>query len=133
MLRYLYSKYIEELSMTREEYLRGLILEQGTVKDFALKINMPYSTLLSILKNVGGASIDNVIKICKGLNITTDDIEKAVSTNKGYYTSPETAEYAEMLRTRPGARLLFSAAKDISKDDLQKAVEYIEFLKSKSK
>lgn len=36
--------------MTREEYLRGLILDQGTVKDFALKINMPYSTLLSILK-----------------------------------------------------------------------------------
>ena len=94
---------------------------------------MPYSTLLSILKNVGGASIDNVIKICKGLNITTDDIEKAVSTNKGYYTNPETAEYAEMLRTRPNARLLFSAAKDISKEDMQKAVEYIEFLKSKNK
>ena len=48
MLRYLYSKYIEELSMTREEYLRGLILEQGTVKDFALKINMPYSTAYHI-------------------------------------------------------------------------------------
>ena len=74
-----------------------------------------------------------MIKICKGLNITTDDIEKAVSTNKGYYTNPETAEYAEMLRTRPGARLLFSAAKDISKEDMQKAVEYIEFLKSKNK
>jgi hypothetical protein len=94
---------------------------------------MPYSTLLSILKNVGGASIDNVIKICKGLNITTDDMEKAVSTNKGYYTNTETAEYAEMLRTRPNARLLFSAAKDISKEDMQKAVEYIEFLKSKNK
>ena len=38
-----------------------------------------------------------------------------------------------MLRTRPGARLLFSAAKDISKEDMQKAVEYIEFLKSKNK
>ena len=51
----------------------------------------------------------------------------------GYYVDKETAEYAEMLRTRPGARLLFSAATDISKDDLQKAVEYIEFLKSKNK
>lgn len=54
-------------------------------------------------------------------------------TRKGYYTNPETAEYAEMLRTRPGARLLFSAAKDISKEDMQKAVEFIEFLKSKNK
>ena len=51
----------------------------------------------------------------------------------GYYVDKETAEYAEMLRTRPGARLLFSAAKDISKEDMQKAVEYIEFLKSKNK
>lgn len=119
--------------MTREEYLKRLILEQGTIKDFAIKIDMPYSTLLSILKNVGGAAIDNVIKICKGLNITTDDIEKAVSANKGYYTNPETAEFAEMLRTRPGARLLFSAAKDISREDMEKAVEYIELLKLKNK
>lgn len=52
---------------------------------------------------------------------------------EGYYVDPETAEYAEMLRTRPGARMLFSAAKDISKEDMQKAVEYIEFLKSKYK
>ena len=46
---------------------------------------------------------------------------------------PEAAEFAEYLRTRPGARMLFSAAKDISKEDMQKAVEYIEFLKSKYK
>lgn len=52
---------------------------------------------------------------------------------EGYYVDPETAEYAEMLRTRPGAHMLFSAAKDISKEDMKKAVEYIEFLKSKYK
>ena len=52
---------------------------------------------------------------------------------EGYYVDPETAEYAEMLRTRPGARMLFSAAKDISKEDIKKAVEYIKFLKSKYK
>ena len=34
--------------MTREAYLKQLILEDsGTVKDFAKKINMPYSTLHS--------------------------------------------------------------------------------------
>lgn len=51
----------------------------------------------------------------------------------GYYTDPEAAEFAEYLRTRPGARMLFSAAKDISKEDLEKAVEYIELLKLKNK
>lgn len=51
----------------------------------------------------------------------------------GYYTDREAAEFAEYLRTRPGARMLFSAAKDISKEDLEKAVEYIELLKLKNK
>ena len=123
--------------MTREEYLKQLIIEDsGTLKDFAKKINMPYTTLYSISKNVGGASIDNILKICKVLGISADDLaemEGVEDTPKGYYTSNKTAEYAEMLRTRPNARLLFSAAKDISKEDLQKAVEYIEFLKSKNK
>lgn len=122
--------------MTREEYLKQLIIEDsGTLKDFAKKINMPYTTLYSISRNVGGASIDNILKICKVLGISADDLaemEGVEDTPKGYYTNNETAEFAEYLRTRPGARLLFSAAKDISKDDLQKAVEYIEFLKSKN-
>lgn len=123
--------------MTREEYLKQLIIEDsGTLKDFAKKINMPYTTLYSISRNVGGASIDNILKICKVLGISADDLaemEGVEDTPKGYYTNNKTAEYAEMLRTRPNARLLFSAAKDISKEDMEKAVEYIEFLKSKNK
>ena len=123
--------------MTREEYLKQLIIEDsGTLKDFAKKINMPYTTLYSISRNVGGASIDNILKICKVLGISADDLaemEGVEDTQKGYYTNKETAEFAEYLRTRPNARLLFSAAKDISKEDMEKAVEYIEFLKSKNK
>lgn len=123
--------------MTREEYLKQLIIEDsGTLKDFAKKINMPYTTLYSISRNVGGASIDNILKICKVLGISADDLaemEGVEDTPKGYYTNKETSEFAEYLRTRPGARMLFSAAKDISKEDLEKAVEYIELLKLKNK
>lgn len=61
--------------MTREEFLSARIKSLGTVKDFAIKINMPYTTLRSILTNVGGASIDNIIKICNGLNISTSTLE----------------------------------------------------------
>lgn len=125
--------------MTREDYLKEKIKEQGTQREFAAKIGMPPSTLFSILRNVGGASIDNIIKICKGLNISPDELAEIgeeitiPSETKGYYTDPEAAEFAEYLRTRPGARMLFSAAKDISKEDLEKAVEYIELLKLKHK
>ena len=121
--------------MTRESYLREKILELGTVKEFAEKIDMPYTTLLSILKNVGGASINNVIKICAGLGISADMLAEITSPSetKGYYTDPEAAEFAEYLRTRPGARMLFSAAKDITKEEMEETVKYIEFLKSKHK
>ena len=54
-------------------------------------------------------------------------------TPQGYYLDSETAEYAEYLRTRPGARMLFSAAKDMSKEAMEETVKYIEFLKSKHK
>lgn len=121
--------------MTREEYLKQLILEDsGTVKDFAQKIDMPYTTLHSILKNVGGAAIDKIIKICNGLGITADDLANIEEPyTEGYYTEREAAEFAEYLRTRPGARMLFSAAKDITKEEMEETVKYIEFLKSKHK
>lgn len=125
--------------MTREDYLKEKIKEQGTQREFAAKIGMPSSTLFSILRNVGGASIDNIIKICKGLNISPDELAEIgeeitiPSEKKGYYTDPEAAEFAEYLRTRPGARMLFSAAKDITKEEMEETVKYIEFLKSKHK
>lgn len=125
--------------MTREDYLKEKIKEQGTQREFAAKIGMPPSTLFSILRNVGGASIDNIIKICKGLNIKPDELAEIgeeitiPSETKGYYTNSEAAEFAEYLRTRPGARMLFSVAKDMSKEDMEETVKYIEFLKSKHK
>ena len=56
--------------MTREEFIKKKIKEKGmTLKDYARMINMPYSTLLSMLAgNLGGASLDNVIRICNGLD-----------------------------------------------------------------
>ena len=52
---------------------------------------------------------------------------------EGYYVDPENAEYAEMLRTRPEMRMLFSASRGISKEEMQEAVNYIEFIKSRNK
>lgn len=51
----------------------------------------------------------------------------------GYYTDPETAAYAEELRTNPEMKMLFSAAKDISKESMKKTYEYIKFLKTQEK
>ena len=84
--------------------------------------------------------IDVLEPLAKALNTTpaylmgwTDSQQSIGPKDDGYYTDPEAAEFAEYLRTRPGARMLFSTAKDISKEDLEKAVEYIELLKLKNK
>lgn len=71
--------------MTREEYIKVLITDQGhSVKSFSNFIGLPYSTLRSILSGgVGGASVDNVIKICKGLGITVDTLNKCGDEDDG--------------------------------------------------
>lgn len=64
--------------MNRELYLKQLIADKGhTVKSFSEEINMPYSTLRSILNgSIGGAAVDNVIKICQGLGITISELQE---------------------------------------------------------
>lgn len=64
--------------MKRAELLEELIKEKGySKKSFAEKINIPPTTLASILsRGVGKASVDNVIKICRGLGITIDQMEE---------------------------------------------------------
>jgi len=62
----------------RTEELARLIKGTGlSKKAFAEKIGIPPTTLRSMLeRGIGNASIDNVIKVCKGLGITTEDLEK---------------------------------------------------------
>lgn len=64
--------------MKKAEILANLIEKtQLSRKAFAEKIGMPATTLQSILtRGVGKASVDNVIKICRGLEITTEDLER---------------------------------------------------------
>ena len=85
--------------------------------------------------------IDVLEPLAKALNTTPAYLmgwqephqENKSTQTEGYYVDPETAEYAEMLRTRPEMRMLFSASRGISKEDMEKAVEYIELLKLKHK
>lgn len=61
----------------RADIIKNLIFETGlNQKAFAQKIGIPYTTLRSMLqRGIGNASVDNVIKVCKGLGITTDQLE----------------------------------------------------------
>lgn len=57
--------------MSRELMLRNLILDRYiSLRQFAKEIDVPYSTLMTLLaRDIGGASFDIVIKICKKLEL----------------------------------------------------------------
>lgn len=87
--------------------------------------------------------IDVLEPLAKALNTTPaylmgwQESDKAstpshATQTEDYYLDAETAEYAEMLRTRPEMRMLFSASRGISKEEIQEAVNYIEFIKSRN-
>ncbi len=57
--------------MSRELKLRNLILDRyPSLRQFAIEADIPYSTLMTLLsRDIGGASFDVIIKICKQLEV----------------------------------------------------------------
>lgn len=62
--------------MTTEEKLKYYILSKyRSIREFTQSIEMPYSTMTTILKKgVNNANVLTIIKICQALNISTDDL-----------------------------------------------------------
>lgn len=57
--------------MSREQKLRNMILDRYTsLRQFAIEADIPYSTLMTLLsRDIGGASFDVIIRICKQLDV----------------------------------------------------------------
>lgn len=103
--------------MTRELYLKNLIKSNGfTIKEFAKNIDMPYSTLLTMLneEKIGNAAVDSVIKICKGLNITIQDLQSIQDVDSSTVKHLVLSEHEKNLISRYR-----------EKTDLQKAVDIL--------
>ncbi len=63
--------------MSREQMLRNIILDRyKSLRRFSAEADIPYSTLMTLLsRDVGGASFDIVMKICKVLELDPRDLE----------------------------------------------------------
>lgn len=131
------------LPMRIGERIKQRRLELGYTADALAKmLNKNRATIYRYENgDIENMPIDVLEPLAKALNTTpaylmgwTDPQQSIEPKNtEGYYNDPEAAEFAEYLRTRPGARMLFSAAKDMSKEEMEETVKYIEFLKSKHK
>lgn len=64
--------------MTIEEQLKNLILTRyNSLREFTIDIDMAYSTMDSIIRRgIQNATLTNVFKICKALNISADALEQ---------------------------------------------------------
>ena len=62
--------------MTIEDQLKNLILSRyRSIREFTIAIDIPYTTMDSIFRRgVGNSSVTNVIKICKALGISADEL-----------------------------------------------------------
>lgn len=57
--------------------LAKMIDERGSRRAFAEEVGLPPTTLQSMLqRGVGRASIDNVIKVCRALGITVEQLDE---------------------------------------------------------
>ena len=71
-----------------EEKLKSIIIDKyGSVRQFSFKIDIPYTTVDSILKRgIDNSNVGNVIKMCKALNISIDSLldNKEVISNLSF-------------------------------------------------
>lgn len=112
--------------MGRTEILRKLIESSSpSVKAFSLKAGLPYSTLRSMLeRGIGNASVDNVIKVCKALGITIEQLEEMAANN-----ATEINKKENQLETIAA----HFEGDEFTEEDLDDIENFIKYVKSKKK
>lgn len=105
--------------MEEADIVKKLIKEKGlSQRKFAEKIDMPYSTLNSILqRGINNTGVSNAIKICKGLGITVEELEEMAGKNTTKVNRPST--------------IAAHGAEDLTREELKEVEQYIEYLMSK--
>lgn len=85
--------------MTIEEKLKDLILNRyKSVLEFSNTADIPYTTVKSILsRGVGNASVNNIVKICKTLNISVDALADGKIQDKYYIEDKKSVELDDIV------------------------------------
>lgn len=103
--------------------IREMIINKyGSLKKFCEAIDMPWTTLDSILKRgIANSNITNVMKITKELGIDTESLANGIITDvKSKFTNPDTlAAHFD--------------GNDFTEDELDEIKQFAEFVKNKRK
>lgn len=71
--------------------------------------------------------MDKVDKICNFFHINRSDLlnEHNDEQSQGYYLDPETADFAQELKDRPELKILFSASRKATKEDIEMTIDIL--------
>lgn len=76
--------------MTEQELRELIELKYGSVRQMALKVDMPASTINSILnRGILKSNVDNIFKICSALGIRPETLADGVDFHKAETEAPE--------------------------------------------
>lgn len=113
-----------------EDKLKNLIIEKyGSVRQFSIKIDIPYTTVDSILKRgLDNSNVGNVIKMCKALDISIDNLldNKEIISNLEF----DNAESIDINDNMTKIPVLGVIKAGIPIEAQQDILEYIEIPKS---
>ena len=111
--------------MSIETKLKDLILSRyKSLREFTIIVDIPYTTLDSILKRgIGNSSVNNVIKICNALNLSVDALAAGEIEYQFEKKSAHTNEIREIVNDTK-ARIISGG--ELTIDGRAIDIEYVE-------
>lgn len=111
-----------------EQKLKILILEQyGSLSKFAETLNMPWTTLDSVLKRgIKKSNVSNIIKICQQLQISADELANGQIVELRKLSGKEEI-FPENIRAAARGMM------ELSPEDQKTAIDMINYLSQKGK
>ena len=117
------------------QYLKELRKSKGlTLIELAKKVGVSAGTISRWESGeIANMRRDKIALLAKALEVKPTELLNLPDTSptEGYYTDPEVAEMANKLKNNPDMRILFDAAEDMSKDDIEFVVDMIDKLKKR--
>ena len=120
--------------MTVEKKLQDFILSSyRSIREFTQSIGMPYSTFATILnRGVDNSSVTNIIKICKALGISADELangEIVPLSHPSRATKTESdllIEFISFTTRLKNSKRITARGREISPEELNEIISVLE-------
>lgn len=110
------TKLLQRCGKTQMQLANSLDVSKSTVSSWCSGSKMP--------------RMGKIDEIAAWLSVSRSEL---IEENNGAADNGDVSDLLEALRTRPEMRMLFSVSKDVTKEDIEKAVAIIEALRKTEK